>query len=89
MATNWSGRRVIGIMLLLTAGAFVLGMMALCVSWAILHLLGIAPSFWAMTEAVATAVTAATVTRRRHPRLPRAVRSQHDPTHRGGRPPLR
>ena len=61
MATNWSGKRVIGVMLLLTAGGFILGMMALCVLWAILRLLGFAPSFWAMTEAMATAVTAATV----------------------------
>jgi hypothetical protein len=61
MTTNWSGRRVIGGMLLLTAGGFVLGMMALYVVWAVLNLLGFAPSFWAMTEATATAVTAATV----------------------------
>jgi hypothetical protein len=61
MATNWSGRRVIGVMLLLTASGFVLGMIALCVLWAILSLLGFSPSFWAMTEATATAVTAATV----------------------------
>jgi hypothetical protein len=61
MATNWSGKRVIGVMLLLTAGGFILGMMALCVLWAILRRLGFALSFWAMTEAMATAVTAATV----------------------------
>ncbi|NTU78552.1 MAG: hypothetical protein HGA45_03975, partial [Chloroflexales bacterium] len=39
----------------------VFGMIALCVLWAILSLLGFSPSFWAMTEAIATAVTAATV----------------------------
>ena len=48
-------------MLLLTAGGFVFGMIALCVLWAILSLLGFSPSFWAMTEAIATAVTAAAV----------------------------
>lgn len=61
MATNWSGRRIIGAMLLLTAGGFVLGMIALVILWAILHIFGFAPNFWAMTEAMATAVTAAAV----------------------------
>ena len=61
MATNWSGRRVLGFMLLLTAGGFAVGMIALLVLWAILRLLGFEMDFWAMTEAIATAVTAATV----------------------------
>lgn len=61
MPTNWSGRRVIGLMLALTAGAFVLGMMALFALWAILRILGFAPDFWAMTEAMVTAVAVATV----------------------------
>jgi hypothetical protein len=61
MTTNWSGRRVIGIMLLLTTVGFLLGMTALCILWVMLRLLGIAPNFWAMTEAMATAVTAAAV----------------------------
>ena len=59
MATNWTGGRVIGAMLLLTAGGFVLGMVGLCVLWVMLHLLGFSPDFWAMTEALATAVAAA------------------------------
>jgi hypothetical protein len=61
MPTNWSGRRVIGLMLALTAGGFALGMMALVALWAVLRGFGLSPSFWAMTEAIATAVTAATV----------------------------
>jgi hypothetical protein len=61
MANNWSGGRVIGVMLLLTAGGFVLGMVALCVLWAALYLLGFSPDFWVMTEALATAVAAAAV----------------------------
>jgi hypothetical protein len=61
MASNWSGGRVIGVMLLVTASGFVLGMIGLSVLWTILRLLGFSPDFWAMTEALATAVAAAAV----------------------------
>lgn len=61
MPTNWSGRRVIGLMLAFTVGGFALGMVALLALWGLLRFFGFAPGFWTMTEALATAVTAAAV----------------------------
>jgi len=61
MTQNWSGRRTIVAMMGITALGFTLGIAALFYLWMILRLLGFAPSFWAMTEALATAVAAAAV----------------------------
>jgi hypothetical protein len=61
MAQNWSGRRTIGAILGITAVAFIVGILLLFYLWIILRFLGFDPNFWAMTEALATAVTAAAV----------------------------
>jgi hypothetical protein len=61
MTQNWSGRRTIAAILGITAIGFILGIVALCYLWMFLRVLGFAPSFWAMTEALATAVAAAAV----------------------------
>jgi hypothetical protein len=61
MAKNWSGRRTIGAILGITAVAFIVGILLLFYLWIILRFLGFDPNFWAMTEALATAVTAAAV----------------------------
>jgi hypothetical protein len=61
MTSFWSERRTIVAILGLTAGRFILGMCLLFLLWIVLRRIGLAPSFWAMTEALATAVTAAAV----------------------------
>jgi hypothetical protein len=61
MNPTWSGRRTLGIALAVTAAVFILGMGILFLVWLTLRLLGSSADFWAMTEAVATAVAAATV----------------------------
>jgi hypothetical protein len=61
MTQNWSGRRTVAAILGITALGFILGIAALLYLWMVLRLLGFAPSFWAMTEALATAVAAAAV----------------------------
>jgi hypothetical protein len=48
-------------MLGIAAAGFVVGVGALFYLWMVLRLLGFAPDFWAMTEALATAVAAAAV----------------------------
>jgi hypothetical protein len=61
MTPNWSGRRTFLAVLGLTAAGFCVGICALFYLWMVLRLLGLSPDFWAMTEAVATLVAAATV----------------------------
>ncbi len=61
MRSDWSGRRTIITMLGIAAAGFVVGVGALFYLWMVLRLLGFAPDFWAMTEALATAVAAAAV----------------------------
>lgn len=61
MNPNWSGRRTLGVALAVTAVAFAAGMVALFVAWGFLRLLGDTSDVWAMVEAIATALTAATV----------------------------
>jgi hypothetical protein len=61
MNTNWSGRRALGVALAITAIAFAAGMAALFLAWGFLRLLGDTSDVWAMIEAVATALAAATV----------------------------
>ena len=61
MNTTWSDRRTLGIALAVTAAVFTLGMGGLFLVWLLLRILGGPADFWAMTEAVATAVAASTV----------------------------
>lgn len=61
MNLNWSGRRMLALVLVLSGVGFLLGMLALLVLWGGLRLFGFSTDFWAMTEALATAVAAATV----------------------------
>lgn len=61
MNTNWSGRRTLGVALAITVIAFAAGMAALFLAWGFLRLLGDTSDVWAMIEAVATALAAATV----------------------------
>lgn len=61
MNTNWSGRRALGVAFAATALAFVAGMIALFLAWGVLRWLGDTSDVWAMVEAVATALSTATV----------------------------
>jgi hypothetical protein len=61
MTQNWSGRRTIGAILGITTVGFIVGILLLFYLWMVLRLLGFDPNFWAMTEALATAVTAAAI----------------------------
>jgi hypothetical protein len=61
MRSDWSGRRTIAVILGITAAGFAVGVGALFYLWMVLHLLGFSPDFWAMTEALATAVAASAV----------------------------
>jgi hypothetical protein len=61
MIQNWSGRRTIAAILGITALGIGIGIGVLFYLWMILRLLGFAPNFWAMTEALATVVAAAAV----------------------------
>ena len=61
MTQNWSGRRTIAAILGITAVGFLIGLLLLFYLWLVLRWLGFGPNFWAMTEALATAVAAAAV----------------------------
>jgi hypothetical protein len=61
MTQNWSGRRTVAAILGTTAVGFLVGLLLLFYLWLILRTLGFDPNFWAMTEALATAVAAAAV----------------------------
>jgi hypothetical protein len=56
-----SQRLNLAIIFLLTAGGFISGLFITFCVWGLLHVLGFTPDFWAMTEALATALAAATV----------------------------
>ena len=61
MNSNWSGRRTLVVVASCTAVGLALGLLMILSLWGVLHVRGATSSFWAMTEALATAVTAATV----------------------------
>jgi hypothetical protein len=61
MTQNWSGRRTVAAVLGITAVGFLVGVLLLFYLWLVLRSLGFDPNFWAMTEALATAVAAAAV----------------------------
>ena len=61
MNSNWSGRRTLAVVVICTVLGLALGLLLILSLWGVLHACGGASSFWAMTEALATAVTAATV----------------------------
>lgn len=61
MNPNWSGRRTLALVLVLSAVGFLAGILALLLLWGGLRLFGFGTDFWAMTEALATAAAAATV----------------------------
>jgi hypothetical protein len=61
MNTNWSGRRTLAVVAICTALGLAIGLLMILSIWGVLHARGATSSYWAMTEALATAVTAATV----------------------------
>jgi hypothetical protein len=61
MNSNWSGRRTLAVVASCTALGLAIGLLMILSLWGVLHARGGSSSFWAMTEALATAVTAATV----------------------------
>jgi hypothetical protein len=61
MNSTWSGRRTLAVVAIFTALGLALGLLMILILWGVLHARGGGSSFWAMTEALATAVTAATV----------------------------
>jgi len=61
MNSNWSGRRTLAVVAICTVLGLAIGLLLILSIWGVLHARGSASSYWAMTEALATAVTAATV----------------------------
>ena len=61
MKSNWSGRRILAVVAFCTASGLAIGLLMILSIWGVLHARGATSSYWAMTEALATAVTAATV----------------------------
>jgi hypothetical protein len=61
MNSNWSGRRTLAVVVICTVLGLGLGLLLILSLWGVLHARGSASSYWAMTEALATAITAATV----------------------------
>ena len=61
MDTNWTGRLTLVIILTITAIGFLVWLVALAVMWLILRAVGTSTSFWTMTEALSTAITAAAI----------------------------
>ncbi len=59
MRIDWSGRLTLIAILVVTAAGFILWIGALLFAWLLLRLAGFSTSFWAMTEALSTAVAAA------------------------------
>ena len=60
MNSNSSGRRILAVVASCTALGLATGLLMILSLWSVLHARG-GSSLWAMTEALATAVTAATV----------------------------
>ena len=61
MNSTWSGRRTLAVVVIATAIGLAIGLLTILSIWGFLHARGATSSYWAMTEALATAVTAATV----------------------------
>lgn len=61
MRVDWSGRLTLIAILVVTAAGFILWIGVLLFAWLLLRLAGFSTSFWAMTEALSTAVAAAAV----------------------------
>ena len=61
MNRNWSGQRTLAVVAICTAIGFAIGLLTILSIWGMLRAGGATSSYWAMTEALATAVTAATV----------------------------
>jgi heme/copper-type cytochrome/quinol oxidase subunit 2 len=61
MNNNWSGRRTLAVVTICTALGLAIGLLMILSIWSVLHAGGATSSYWAMIEALATAVTAATV----------------------------
>jgi hypothetical protein len=61
MNTNWSGRLTLIVIVASTVVGFVFWLFVLFSLWLFLRILGISVNFWAMTEALSTAVAAAAV----------------------------
>lgn len=61
MNVNWSGRLTLVIILAITASGFLLWIASLLLMWLLLQVVGSPVDFWAMTEALSTAVAAAAV----------------------------
>ncbi len=61
MLANQSGRKVLGIILGVALSAFLLWMLLLYLGWQFLRMSNVVLDFWTMTEALSTALAAATV----------------------------
>lgn len=61
MNANWSGRLTLIAIVAVTAAGFVVWLGSMLFLWLFLRLVGVSANFWAMTEALSTAVAAAAV----------------------------
>ena len=61
MNRDWSGRRTLAVVVICTALGLAIGLLTILSIWGMLRASGATSSYWAMIEALATAVTAATV----------------------------
>jgi hypothetical protein len=61
MNANWSGRLTLILIVAITVAGFLLWLGWLFFVWLFLQVVGVAANFWAMTEALSTAVAAAAV----------------------------
>lgn len=61
MNANWSGRLTLIAIVAVTAAGFVVWLGSMLFLWLFLRLMGVSANFWAMTEALSTAVAAAAV----------------------------
>lgn len=61
MTKLFSKYSIIIIFIAITASAFLAGLMILLVIWSLLNIIGINTSYWAMVEAIATAIAASAV----------------------------
>ena len=61
MNSNWSGRRTLAVVAICIALGLAIGLLMILSIWGVLRAHGATSSYWVMTEALATAVTAATV----------------------------
>lgn len=61
MNGNWSGRTMVLVIILVTVAGFLLWLFGLFLLWLLLNSIGVRADYWAMTEALSTAVTVAAV----------------------------